>query len=106
MPWVESKTLAGEIGEYIVMMRQTKDTFLVGAATNESGRKLNIPLTFLGKGEYEVEIIQDGADAHYLTNRETYILDKKTVSSKEILHVSLAPGGGACLTFKSIKMNK
>ncbi|SMC91979.1 glycoside hydrolase family 97 protein [Pedobacter nyackensis] len=103
MPWVESKTLAGEIGEYIVMMRQTKDAFLVGAATNESGRKLSIPLTFLGSGKYEVEIIQDGVDAHYLTNRETYSLNKKTVSMKETLHVSLAPGGGVCMTFKPIK---
>jgi alpha-glucosidase len=103
MPWIESKTLAGEIGEYIVMMRQTKNAFLVGAATNESGRQLSIPLTFLGKGKYEVEIIQDGPDAHYLTNRETYILDKKMVSRKETLHVSLAPGGGACLTFKAVK---
>lgn len=103
MPWLESKTLAGEIGEYIVMMRQNEDAFLVGAATNESGRELSIPLDFLGKGKYKVEIIQDGPDAHYLTNRETYVSDKKIVSPKETLHVTLAPGGGACMTFKAIK---
>lgn len=103
MPWMESKTVAGEIGEYIVMMRQTKEAILVAAATNESGRVIDLPLSFLGKGKYEVEIIQDGKDAHYLTNRETYRVDKKEVTKKDTLHLSLAPGGGACLTFKAVK---
>lgn len=34
-----------------------EDAFLEGAATNESGRELSIPLDFLGKGKYKVEII-------------------------------------------------
>lgn len=45
MPWKESRTLAGEIGEYIVMMRETEDAYLVGAATNESGRTIDLPLS-------------------------------------------------------------
>ncbi|MPN20355.1 Glucan 1,4-alpha-glucosidase SusB [bioreactor metagenome] len=103
MPWIESKTVAGEIGEYIVMMRQTKETILVAAATNESSRTIDLPLSFLGKGKYEVEIIQDGKDAHYLTNRETCRVDKKEVTKRDALRLSLAPGGGACLTFKAVK---
>ena len=43
MPWRESRTLAGEIGEYIGMMRETDDAYLVGAATNESGRMIDLP---------------------------------------------------------------
>lgn len=100
MPWVESKTLAGEIGEYIVMMRQTEDAFLVAAATNESGRKLSIPLSFLGTGNYEVQLVQDGADGHYLTNRETLQVNKQVVTRNSTLPVTLAPGGGACLLIK------
>lgn len=102
MPWVESKTLAGEIGEYIVMMRQTDEAILVGAATNESGRAIALPLSFLGKGKYEVKIIQDAKDGHYLTNRETFMVDEKIVTSKNQLQLQLAPGGGACLIFKAI----
>ena len=71
MPWRESRTLAGEIGEYIVMMRETDDAYLVGAATNESGRMIDLPLSFLEKGKYTVEVIEDGDDAHYLMNRES-----------------------------------
>lgn len=103
MPWVESRTLAGEIGEYVVMMRQTKDAFLVGAAADESGRDIEVPLDFLGEGEYEAEIIQDGPDAHYLTNRETYTVDKRNVTAKDAVKLSLAPGGGACMVLKPLK---
>jgi alpha-glucosidase len=104
MPWKESRTLAGEIGEYIVMMRQTDDAYLVGAATNESGREINLPLSFLGQGSYKAEIVEDGDQANYLTNRETIKISSKTVNNKESLHLKLAPGGGACLKFTKTKM--
>ena len=100
MPWLESRTLAGEIGEYIVMMRETEDAYLVGAATNEEGRTLRMPLSFLPKGSYTVEIMQDGADAHYLTNRETLQVTKQKVTRKDALDLKLAPGGGACLLIR------
>ena len=99
MPWKESRTLAGEIGEYIVMMRQTEDAYLVGAVTNESGRTIDLPLTFLEEGIFDAEIVEDGDDAHYLTNRETLKVSKKQVTNKDILKLKLAPGGGACLKF-------
>lgn len=99
MPWKESRTLAGEIGKYIVMMRQTDDAYLVGAATNESGRTIELPLDFLGEGTYEARIVEDGDDAHYLTNRETWKASEKQVTRKDLLKLTLAPGGGACLTF-------
>lgn len=105
MPWLESETLDGKIGEYIVMMRQAEDgAFLVGAATNEESRTLRVPLSFLGKGDYEAEIIEDGENAHYLSNRETIKVSKKKVTRNEVLNIKLAPGGGACIRIgKEIK---
>ncbi|CAL1518836.1 glycoside hydrolase family 97 N-terminal domain-containing protein [Chitinophaga sp. MM2321] len=101
MPWKQSETLMGEIGQYIVMARQAADdTWLVGVANNESLRELDIPLSFLGKGKYEATIIQDGDDAHYQTNRTTYKVNKKIVKSSDGIPVTLAPGGGACLIIK------
>jgi len=103
MPWRESKTLAGEIGEYIVMARQSSDgVWLVGAATNEQPRGLDIPLSFLGKGKYAVTIIQDGPGSHYLTNREELVTGNKVLKSGDCVHVKLAAGGGACLIIKRI----
>lgn len=100
MPWKESRTLAGEIGEYIVMMRETEDAYLVAAATNESGREIEIPLSFLGDRSCEAEIVEDGDDGDYLTNRETLKISKRKVSGNDVVKVKLAPGGGACLSFK------
>ena len=104
MPWQESKTLSGEIGEYIVMARQATDgVWLVGAATNESPRELDIPLSFLKRGKYEVTIIQDGDNAHYLNNREELKTRQKIVKSADKVHVKLAAGGGACLILKEVE---
>lgn len=100
MPWIESKTLSGEIGKYIVMMRQNATGYLVGAVTNEEARELTIPLTFLPKGKFEVEVIQDGDGAHYLTNREVLKTSRSLLSRKDVVTVSLASGGGCCLLIK------
>lgn len=101
MPWKESKTLSGEIGEYIVMARQASDdTWLVGAATNESAREINISLDFLKSGKYEVLVIEDGDDANYLTNREVFKTRKVVQKSHSNIKVKLAAGGGACLIIR------
>jgi alpha-glucosidase len=101
MPWLESKTIKGEIGEYIVMARQAADkTWLIGAATNQDTRELDIPLSFLKKGKFKALIIQDGDDADYRTRNESYKSSSKEVSAKDVIHVKLAPGGGACILIK------
>ena len=102
-PWQESITLAGEIGEYIVMARQNKDgDWLIGAATNEDAREVSIPLSFLGKGKFIATINTDAEDTHYRTNRETYVTyEPQTVTRKSTIKIRLAPGGGACVLINS-----
>ncbi|MBR4792982.1 MAG: glycoside hydrolase family 97 catalytic domain-containing protein [Bacteroidaceae bacterium] len=101
-PWKESITLAGEIGEYIVMARQNKDgDWLIGAATNEEARTISVPLSFLGKGKYTAVVNTDAEDTHYRTNRETFKTEApRTVTKKSVLELTLAPGGGACVLIK------
>ena len=100
MPWKESRTLMGEIGAYIVMMRETDKDYLIAAATNEESRTLSIPLSFLPEGIYTVQLMLDGDNAHYLTNRESYQVETREVKSGDTLSVKLAPGGGACLRIR------
>lgn len=101
MPWKESRTLDGWIGEYVVMMRQAADdAILVAAATNESARTLELPLSFLPEGTFELQLTEDGDDGDYLTNRETLKVSSHTVSAKDVVPLRLAPGGGACLLFR------
>ena len=101
-PWKESITLAGEIGEYIVMARQNAEgDWLIGAATNEDARTLSIPLSFLGKGSFTATVNTDAEDTHYRTNRETYVTyEPQTVNRKSVLKLDLAPGGGACVLIR------
>ncbi len=98
MPWKESKTLSGVIGEHIVMARESaKGVWLVGAATNEESRELAVKLDFLPPGSYQATIVQDGEDGHYQKNRETHRVEKRQASPNKTLHLKLAPGGGACV---------
>lgn len=104
MPWKESRTLSGEIGEYIVMARKSaNDKWLIAAATNEDARKLSIPLSVIGEGKYRATIIQDGKDADFRTNKENYMVSETTVSSNQSIPVQLAPGGGACILLEKVK---
>ena len=105
MPWKESRTLMGEIGSYIVMMRETDKDYLIGAVTNEEPRSLSIPLSFLPEGVYTVQLMLDGDDAHYLTNRESYQVETREVKSGDSLSVKLAAGGGACLRIQKPDSN-
>lgn len=100
MPWQESQTLDGKIGEYIVMMRQTESAYLVAAATNESARTLDVSLSFLPKGEYDLQLVQDGKEAHYLTNRESYRAENRIVTASDRIKIELAPGGGSCMLLR------
>jgi len=101
MPWRESKTLAGEIGQYIVMARQAADgNWLIGAATNEAPRELSVPLSFLSDGKYEALVIQDGPQSDYRTHLEDYRAEAREVNKAGSIRVKLAPGGGACVLIK------
>ena len=96
-PWRESRTLAGEIGQSIVMMRQTDDAYLIGACTNEQAREIELPLDFLPTGAFEAVIIEDTASTHYQHDRESYHVRRRRVTAADTLDLTLAPGGGACV---------
>jgi alpha-glucosidase len=103
-PWRESRTLSGVIGEHIVMARQAADgAWLVGAATSEDPRELDIPLTFLGDGRHEALVMEDGADSDYRTHVESYKAARRVVTVADTIHVKLAPGGGACVLLRKIQ---
>ena len=98
MPWRESRTLSGVIGEHIVMARQSaKGAWLVGAATNEQARELDVKLDFLPQGAFKATIMQDGENGSFLTNRETHRMEIRETTAADMLHLKLAPGGGACV---------
>jgi alpha-glucosidase len=92
--WDETRILAGDIGQYIVSARRKGDTWYIGAMTNETGRTLKLPLSFLGKGAYSARTLQDGADANHLKAGDS------KVTAAQSLTLKLAPSGGAVAVIK------
>ena len=63
--WEISRTLQGEIGDYVVIARQQRGTadWYLGATTDENARALTIPLDFLERGrQYEAQIYRDAPE--------------------------------------------
>jgi len=103
--WETSKTLAGEIGDYVVVVRQPrggKDWFL-GAVTDETARKLAQPLSFLTPGKrYEAQIYRDGPGADYRNDPLAFQATRQQVTSKDSLTLDMAPGGGTAIRFRIV----
>ena len=87
--WDETRVLAGDIGEYIVTARRKGDTWYIGAMTNEEGRTIEVPLSFLGQGSYNAHVQQDGADVNHLASSDV------AADAGKSLTLILAPSGGA-----------
>jgi alpha-glucosidase len=101
--WETSKTLAAEIGAYVVTARLERgghDWFL-GAITNGDARTLDLPLSFLDRGaRYEAQIYRDGPGADYRTNPGPVEIVRQVVGRDDRLKLALAPGGGQAIRFQ------
>jgi alpha-glucosidase len=103
--WETSRTLQGEIGEYVVVARQQRGAadWYLGAVTDENARMLAIPLDFLLPGtRYEAQIYRDAPEADYLRNPTALVIEKRRVTSRDRLDVRLAPGGGLAVRFRAL----
>jgi alpha-glucosidase len=103
--WETSRTLQGEIGDYVVIARQQRGAadWYLGATTDENARALTIPLDFLELGrKYEAQIYRDAADADYLKNPTALVIEKRRVTAKDRIEAALAPGGGLAVRFRAL----
>jgi alpha-glucosidase len=90
--WDDIKVLAGKVGDYLLLARRSGKEWFAGALTNWSPRDLDLDLSFLGEGDYVMEVFQDGINADkYASDYKHLKLDvKKGLKMK----IHLAPGGG------------
>jgi alpha-glucosidase len=103
--WETSRTLAAEIGDYVAIARKQRGgrDWYLGAATDETARKLTLPLDFLELGKrFEAQIYRDAPDANYLTNPTAITIEKRIVTAKDTLDATLAPGGGLAVRFRAL----
>jgi len=95
--WDETKVPLAKLGEYITIARRKGQDWYAGTITNHAGRTLDLPLDFLGEGNYKAEIYADAADTQEYPDH--LVKQEKTVSKTDTLKLIVAQGGGLVIHF-------
>ena len=90
--WDKTIVTDAKVGEYIITARKHKDTWYLGAMTNEEPREFTIDFSFLDNAKYSLKIIQDGINADRYAS--DYKLVKKVLTNNDSIAIKMAPGGG------------
>jgi alpha-glucosidase len=97
--WDETKVLRGVVGEELVMVRRSGDDWFLGAMTNREPRSIDVPLDFLGPGEWKMSWWKDAAEAG-ANSAELVTMEERIVSAADTLPLRLAPAGGSVARFE------
>ncbi|MEI3791775.1 MULTISPECIES: glycoside hydrolase family 97 protein [unclassified Chryseobacterium] len=103
--WDDTKILSAEPGDYVITARKAKgtDNWFVGGITDENKREYTVDFSFLDKGKkYEVTVYEDGKDADYIDNPQSYNIYKKQITSKSKLNFKMARSGGFAVSVKPV----
>ena len=98
--WDKTIVLDGKIGKYITIARKKKESWFVGAITNENHLQKNLTLGFLDKNKkYSCIMYFDEPSK----NTKTKVgMKKLTVESSDNIEHELLGSGGLALVFKPI----
>lgn len=103
--WQKSVYLEAEPGDYVTIARKDKNSenWFVGSSVDENGHQSNIKLDFLTPGKkYQATIYADGKDASWDKNPQSYKITKQVVTSKSVLKIKSASGGGFAVSLKML----
>lgn len=103
--WDDTKILSAEPGDYVITARKAKGTenWFVGGITDENKREYTVDFSFLDKGKkYEITVYEDGKDADYIDNPQSYNIYKKQITSKSKLNFKMARSGGFAISVKPV----
>ena len=104
--WDTTRVIDARIGDYVMVARRGRggQSWFVGAITDEEGRTLDLPLSFLTPGRrYLAEIYADGPKASWVDNPLPVTITKRGVTSATRLRVVLAPGGGQAIRIRPVQ---
>jgi len=94
IPTAFDKTIAidAKIGEYALLARQKDSIWYLGAMTDWQERDLSIDFSFLGDGNFELTLFQDGYNASKEATDYKKIIT--TIDKNSKINIHLANGGG------------
>lgn len=90
--WDETKVLDARIADYVVVARRNGREWYIGAMTDWTPQELNIDLSFLPDGNFQMAAYEDGENADRMAS--DYKLVRSQVSKASKIKIKLAPGGG------------
>jgi alpha-glucosidase len=96
--WNETRVIGGRPADFVTIARRNGREWYVGSITASHAKELDIPLEFLGKGEYIAEIYSDAPDASTAPKHATK--EEKRVTAGTVLHVKMAPAGGQAIRIR------
>jgi alpha-glucosidase len=99
--WDETRVVAARVPDYVAIARRKGDEWYLGAITGWRPVDLNIPLDFLGGGQYTAEIYADAADATENPKNATRTQEK--VAAGSTLKLKLVSGGGAAVRIRQAR---
>jgi len=101
--WADTRVLRARIGDYVTIVRKDRhsDDWYLGSVTDETGRTLAAPLSFLDPGKkYVAEIYRDADNADWKENPCAISIERAVVDNSTTLDLRLAPGGGEAVRFR------
>ena len=81
-----------KVGEFVAIARLHGNDWYVGALTNWDAREVELDLSFLGDGNYKLELFKDGINADRAAC--DYKKEVIPVPADRKVKVKMAPGGG------------
>ncbi|MFD2938421.1 glycoside hydrolase family 97 protein [Flavobacterium notoginsengisoli] len=90
--WDKTVVLHGSVGNYIVVARKKGDKWFVGGMTDADARALPIDLSFLGEGNFSMEVFSDGINAEAFA--QDYKKEIIAVNKNTKVTAKMASGGG------------
>jgi len=90
--WDETRVLDAKLGDYVVVARRRGREWYVGAMTDWTARSMEIDLSFLRDGKFQMDSYEDGSNADRVGN------DFKTMTTQvdknSRIKITMAGGGG------------
>jgi len=91
--WDESRAIAGEIGEYLVMARRSGEKWYLSGMTSEQARTLDVTLGFLPEGTvWNADIYADAPETE--NDAEKIAVSRQTFNAGQNITVKMAREGG------------
>ena len=77
------------IGELSIFARRKGDMWMLAVVCGSEGRTIDVPLSFLGEGEYTASLVRDDME-----NDAAVVLDDAMLERDDTLTIEMRDGGG------------